>query len=82
MGVSIYGVEDTPTGYSHRERRNSEKEQQSVVTRRQDLAFVMYTDKDIAEVNRYSYQSMILVTTFCVGFLYKNENSHSNVVQF
>ena len=50
MGVSIYGVEDTPTGYSNRERRNSEKEQQSVVTRRQDLAFVMYTDKDIAEV--------------------------------
>ena len=51
LGVSIYGIEDTPSGYDKlHQRRNSEMDQNSVVARRQDLAFVMYTDKDIAEV--------------------------------
>ena len=30
-------------------------DQNSVVARRQDLAFVMYTDKDIAEVINFKY---------------------------
>ena len=49
MGVSIYGIEDITTNKLHH-RRNSELELNSAVSRRQDLAFVMYTDKDIAEV--------------------------------
>ena len=52
MGVSIYGIEDMPIYHDKlQQRRNSELEQNSVVARQQDLAFVMYTDKDIAEVN-------------------------------
>ena len=55
MGISLYGVEDIPIGYDKlQKRRNSELEQNSVFARRQDLAFVMYTDKDIAEVIRLS----------------------------
>ena len=55
MGISLYGVEDIPIGYEKlQKRRNSELEQNSVFARRQDLAFVMYTDKDIAEVIRLS----------------------------
>ena len=55
IGISIYGVEDIPMGYEKlQKRRNSELEQNSVFARRQDLAFVMYTDKDIAEVIRLS----------------------------
>ena len=51
MGVSVYGIEDMPIYYDKlQQRRNSELEQNSVVARQQDLAFVMYTDKDIAEV--------------------------------
>ena len=51
MGIAIYGIEDIPIGYDKiQQRRNSELEQNSVFARRQDLAFVMYTDKDIAEV--------------------------------
>ena len=51
MGISIYGIEDMPNQYDKlKQRRNSELEQNSVVARQQDLAFVMYTDKDIAEV--------------------------------
>jgi len=51
MGVSIYGIEDMPIYYDKlQQRRNSELEQNSVVARQQDLAFVMYTDKDIAEL--------------------------------
>ena len=54
IGISIYGVEDIPMVYEKlQKRRNSELEQNSVFARRQDLAFVMYTDKDIAEVIRY-----------------------------
>ena len=51
MGISIYGIEDMPNNYDKlQQRRNSELEQNSVVARQQDLAFVMYIDKDIAEV--------------------------------
>ena len=54
MGISIYGIEDAPNHYDKlKQRRNSELEQNSVVARQQDLAFVMYTDKDIAEVKAY-----------------------------
>ena len=65
MGVSIYGIEDVTNDKLHR-RRNSELELNSVVSRRQDLAFVMYTDKDIAEVililqyKYYYYYNMFL----------------------
>ena len=53
MGISIYGIEDMPNNYDKlQQRRNSELEQNSVVARQQDLAFVMYIDKDIAEVNQ------------------------------
>ena len=62
MGVSIYGIEDMPNHYDKlQQRRNSELEQNSVVARQQDLAFVMYTDKDIAEVrNTKSINSFTL----------------------
>ena len=51
LGVSLYGIEDIPSGSDKlQQRRNSEMDQNSVVARRQDLAFVMYTDQDIAEV--------------------------------
>ena len=60
MGISIYGIEDMPNQYDKlKQRRNSELEQNSVVARQQDLAFVMYTDKDIAEVT----------AMFLVGYL-------------
>ena len=56
MGVSIYGIEDMPIYHDKlQQRRNSELEQNSVVARQQDLAFVMYTDKDIAEVKTFYY---------------------------
>ena len=55
MGITIYGIEDMPNHYDKlHKRRNSELEQNSVVARQQDLAFVMYIDKDIAEVNERS----------------------------
>ena len=61
MGVSIYGIEDMPIYYDKlQQRRNSELEQNSVVARQQDLAFVMYTDKDIAEVKTIYFKNRYL----------------------
>ena len=59
LGISIYGIEDVSTSYATnhgkllQERRSSELEQDAVVARREDLAFIMYTEKDIAEVIMY-----------------------------
>ena len=51
MGVSILGVCDQMKNRSRSQsRRGSRLDEFSVVPRRQDLAFLMYTDKDIAEV--------------------------------
>ena len=47
MGVSILGICDQ---MKNRRRRGSRMDEFSAVPRRQDLAFLMYTDKDIAEV--------------------------------
>ena len=70
MGVSIYGIEDMPIYYDKlQQRRNSELEQNSVVARQQDLAFVMYTDKDIAEVF-YNF------TIYLLYFIKKKNNDN------
>ena len=47
MGLSVFGVADKPKAGS---RRPSRSDDNSIVPRRQDLAFLMYTDKDVAEV--------------------------------
>ena len=48
MGLSIFGISDKPKAGS---RRPSRSDDNSIVPRRQDLTFLMYTDKDVAEVN-------------------------------
>ena len=50
MGLSVFGVADKPKAGS---RRPSRSDDNSIVPRRQDLAFLMYTDKDVAEVMHY-----------------------------
>jgi hypothetical protein len=50
MGVSIVGLPDKARPGKNRSRRGSRIDELSVVPRRQDLAFLMYTDKDIVEV--------------------------------
>ena len=54
MGINIYGVKSNPSGeYDFNMRRDSRKEVEAIVSRRKDLAFVMYTDKDVAEVTTF-----------------------------
>ena len=54
MGINIYGVKSSPSGeYDFNMRRDSRKEVEAIVSRRKDLAFVMYTDKDVAEVTTF-----------------------------
>ena len=48
MGLTVFGIPDKPKPGS---RRPSRTEDFSVVPRRQDLAFLVYTDKDVAEVS-------------------------------
>ena len=51
MGVSVLGICDQMKNRSRSQsRRGSRIDEFSAVPRRQDLAFLMYTDKDIAEV--------------------------------
>ena len=52
MGVSILGCfnDQMKNRSGSQSRRGSRLDEFSVVPRRQDLAFLMYTDKDIAEV--------------------------------
>ena len=64
MGVSILGICDQ---MKNRRRRGSRMDEFSAVPRRQDLAFLMYTDKDIAEVCRNQDFFLIMIFT---GFVF------------
>ena len=57
MGLSVFGVADKPKAGS---RRPSRSDDNSIVPRRQDLAFLMYTDKDVAEVISSGHNSIFL----------------------
>ena len=62
MGVTVYGVKSRNPSDVALPRRDSRQDLEEIVSRRKDLAFVMYTDKDVAEVNK-----LHLLTTLSEG---------------
>ena len=60
LGISVLGL-PKPSGLSRSpslSRRGSRTEENSLVPRRQDLNFLMYTDKDIAEVSSLLFKAI------------------------
>ena len=67
MGVCIYGIRhQDPT----LPRRNSRSDVQDIVSRRKDLAFVMYTDSDVAEVHFYSATNLLCKERLKINFVF------------
>lgn len=56
MGVCFYGTPQKAKVGTNLSRRGSRLDEFSVIPRRQDLAFLMYTDKDIVEVDQFENQ--------------------------
>lgn len=50
MGVSFFGTPQKARAGNNLSRRGSRIDEFTIISRRQDLAFLMYTDKDIVEV--------------------------------